>query len=75
MTRPIQIPRTNDYRETEEWRRLVSAIQSEAPTISTGVLPPTTTPEKVGDMFVDTAAKKIYFAIGTTASTDWQIVN
>lgn len=45
------------------------------PTISTGTAAPTTTPTKIGDEFVDTTNKKIYFATGTSASTDWTIVN
>ena len=45
------------------------------PTTSTGTAAPTTTPTKIGDQYVDTTNKKIYFATGTTASTDWTIVN
>jgi hypothetical protein len=75
MTRPIQDPRTQDFRENEEWRRLVAAVQTEAPTISSGIVPPTSIPGKVGNIYVDTVAKKIYCATGTSASTDWQILN
>ena len=45
------------------------------PTISTGTSAPTTTPTKVGDQFVDTTNKKLYVATGTTADTDWTILN
>jgi len=45
------------------------------PTISTGTAAPTTTPTKIGNIFIDTTAKKFYFANGTTASTDWIITN
>jgi uncharacterized protein (TIGR02145 family) len=46
-----------------------------SPTISSGTSVPTTTPVKVGDMFIDTSAKKIYVATGTTSSSDWTILN
>ena len=45
------------------------------PTLSTGTAAPTTTPTKVGDMFVDTTNKKLYFAVATIADTDWIIAN
>lgn len=43
--------------------------------VSSGVAAPNTTPAKVGDMYVDTNAKKIYVATGTTNSSDWTILN
>jgi hypothetical protein len=46
-----------------------------SPTISSGTTSPSSTPAKVGDMYVDTTAKKIYVATGTTNSTDWTIIN
>lgn len=48
---------------------------SSSPTISSGTSAPATTPTKVGDIFVDTTAKKLYFATGTTNSSDWTIAN
>ncbi|MGQ4834685.1 MAG: hypothetical protein ACP6IS_12440 [Candidatus Asgardarchaeia archaeon] len=36
---------------------------------------PTSTPEKVGDIYVDTTNKKVYVATGTSSSTDWTLVN
>lgn len=45
------------------------------PTISTGTSAPGTTPAKVGDMFIDTTGKKLYFATGTSSSADWTIAN
>lgn len=45
------------------------------PGVTTGTAAPSTTPVLVGDMFVDTANKKIYVATGTTSSTDWTILN
>lgn len=43
--------------------------------IDSGTSAPATTPRKVGDVFVDTTAKKIYFATGTSSSADWTVVN
>ena len=40
-----------------------------------GVLPPTSTPVYVGQFYVDTSAKKLYFATGTSSSADWTIAN
>lgn len=48
---------------------------STIPVISTGTAAPTTTPTKVGDMYIDTTNKKLYFSVGTSASTDWIIAN
>lgn len=46
-----------------------------APTIYTGILPPTSIPTKVGDTYIDTAAKKIYNSVGVSSSADWIILN
>ena len=35
---------------------------------------PDSTPVRVGDLYVDTLYNKLYFAIGTNSSSDWQIV-
>lgn len=50
-------------------------LYGQAPVISSGTAAPGTTPEKVGDVFVDTNNKKLYFATGTTNSSDWTIAN
>lgn len=42
---------------------------------STGTAAPATTPLAIGDKFVDSTNKKIYFATGTASSADWTIVN
>lgn len=52
-----------------------TALEASAPAISSGVVAPASTPGKVGDVYVDTSAKKLYFAVGTSASTDWIIAN
>ena len=57
------------------WFNAVFRLLSKAPTIFTGILAPTTTPDKVGDMFVDTVAMKVYIAVGVASSADWKIMN
>lgn len=43
-------------------------------TVVTGITAPTVTPDFVGQIFVDTAAKVVYIATGTAASGDWSAV-
>ncbi len=57
------------------WFNAVFRLLSRSPTIFTGILAPTITPDKIGDMFIDTNAKKIYIAVGVGSSADWEILN
>ena len=57
------------------WFNAVSRAIRSSPAVFTGLLAPTTTPSVVGDMFIDTVAKKIYVATGIASSSDWTIVN
>lgn len=43
--------------------------------ISTGISAPTTTPDVVGQFFIDTTGKKLYVSMGTVNSSDWVIQN
>jgi hypothetical protein len=43
--------------------------------ISTGIVAPVSTPGAIWQTYVDTAAKKIYVATGTTNSADRTILN
>ncbi|NBP00080.1 MAG: hypothetical protein EBU90_08105 [Proteobacteria bacterium] len=40
-----------------------------------GTAAPTTTPAKVGLLFIDTTSAKVYVSTGITASTDWKALN
>lgn len=40
-----------------------------------GVTPPATTPVYIGQFYVDTSARKLYFAVGTSSAADWEIAN
>jgi len=42
---------------------------------SSGSGAPGSTPSKIGDIYVDISAKKMYVATGTSSSTDWEILN
>jgi len=42
---------------------------------SSGIVPPVSTPVYIGQFYVDTSAKKLYFATGTSSSADWTIAN
>jgi hypothetical protein len=46
-----------------------------SPTISSGASAPGSTPTKVGNIYIDTVAKKLYFAAATSSSSDWIIAN
>jgi len=43
--------------------------------ITNGTAAPTTTPAKVGNLYIDTVAKKLYIAVGVSSSADWIITN
>lgn len=40
-----------------------------------GAVAPSSTPDRVGDMYVDSTANKVYVATGTTNSSDWTVLN
>ena len=42
---------------------------------SSGTTAPSSTPVSVGQMYVDTTAKKVYVSTGTSSSSDWKILN
>lgn len=45
------------------------------PNIRTGAVAPASTPEKIGNIYVDTVALKVYIATGTSSSADYKILN
>jgi len=51
------------------------AVANTAPVISSGAVAPATAPAKIGNIYVDTVAKKLYFAVGVATSADWVIAN
>lgn len=69
------------YWDTQLWKyfkwdgQYQTWVDAETANITKGLVPPSTTPFKVGDMYIDMSAKKLYFATGTTSSSDWTIAN
>lgn len=57
---------------TDASKNLISAS---APMIYSGTNAPSSTPLQIGNEYVDTTNKKIYFSTGTSSSSDWTIVN
>lgn len=45
------------------------------PSVTQGIIAPASTPRQIGDMYVDTVAKKLYFATGIASSGDWTAAN
>lgn len=43
----------------------------DVPTISSGSGAPTSTPEKIGNVYIDTSAPALYYAKGSASSADW----
>ena len=64
-----------EYVRMDVTAQTIQEISDTMPTISSGAVAPSSTPSKVGDVYVDTTAKKIYFATGSSSSADWSIVN
>jgi len=42
------------------------------PRINTGILAPAITPERVGDIFINTAAGSVYISVHVTDATGWK---
>ena len=51
------------------------ATADAAPTISSGAGAPSSTPTKVGDIYIDTTGDDAYVAVGTASSSDWEKTN
>ncbi|HBP65503.1 MAG TPA: hypothetical protein DD730_14895 [Desulfosporosinus sp.] len=45
------------------------------PNISSGAVAPATTPAKIGDIYLDTVAGKVYISTNTSSSAGWKILN
>jgi hypothetical protein len=46
-----------------------------APIISSGAGTPSSTPSKVGDIYIDTSSDDAYISVGTASSSDWEKSN
>lgn len=62
-------------KQVAKLQRTFCCTKNGYPEISFGDGAPTTTPFKIGDIYVDETNKKLYFASGTASSSDWTIAN
>lgn len=75
---PVANLTASGYQTTPVWLNWFNSVYrllNKAPFISTGIIPPTSTPFKIGDLYIDLMAKKIYCAVGTVSAADWEILN
>ena len=64
----------NDTLTAEEWNNHVTDQKSRAK-VEYGSGEPTSTPNMVGSIYVDTTNNRYYVATGTTSSNDWQEIS
>lgn len=62
--------RTNDIEATS----IDSPLSTYQPVINSATSAPSTTPTKIGDIFINTATPDFYIATGTSSSSDWKKV-
>lgn len=70
----VVIPHQADPAIEHEFQNVYSSINLKA-TISSGAGAPATTPSKVGDIYINTSAGKVYVSTGTVTSGSWAILN
>lgn len=61
----------------DEMQNIYSSIpnKSTTPAIYVGAGAPSFSPPKVGDEYIDTTNKKVYFSTATATSASWLVVN
>jgi len=57
------------------WLNTLVGLVRRSPTISTGIAAPTSIPNKIGNMYIDTVLSKVYVSTGIVSSSDWKILN
>lgn len=72
---PDKLPNDGSSTHNGSDGSLIDRRANHFPKIFRGTAAPATTPEVVGDIFVDTTNKKVYFATGIASSSDWTVVN
>lgn len=70
----VIIPQNNDPVSQRNFQNVYSAINSK-PSISSGAGVPALAPVKVGDIYINTSAGKVYIATGTANSGSYAILN
>ena len=71
----LQTVRNNSPRSLTIPDRLISSNTLTVAATLSGTDTPDTTPGAIGDVYVKTTNSKVYVAGGTSAATDWIIVN
>lgn len=56
-----------------DWNSMVTDQKTRA-IRTTGAGAPSSTPGNVGDIYIDTTAKRMYIAMGASSSADWKKV-
>jgi hypothetical protein len=59
----------DDYSANYTTETLIT--RGDAPKIESGIIAPASTPSKIGDIYVDTAAEILYFAKDVASAADW----
>ena len=75
MQKAVNIGNLNDPHEVAKLRHYLVELYSLVNFVRLGTSAPTYTPLKVGDIFINTVAVKVYVATGTVSSANWTIVN
>lgn len=57
------------------WFNIIARYVARSPVINQAIIAPAVAPNKVGDIYVDTATGKVYIATGNTNAGDWKILN
>lgn len=73
-----RLPKFDDSVSREMYNfftRLVYFHKLSTPSIYKGTGSPTTTPNKEGDIFIDTSAGDVYISAGTSSFADWILLN
>jgi hypothetical protein len=60
---------------TQAWVEWLSSLTETTPTISYSNSAPSSVPNKIGDIYADTLAAKVYIATGNSSAADWKILN
>ena len=58
---------------SSDWNAMVTDQEARV-LASSGAGVPSSTPDNIGDVYVDTSALRIYIATGTSTSSDWKKV-
>ena len=67
------IKQAQDDFTSSDWNDMVTDQKTRS-VVTSGAGVPSSTPGKIGDIYIDTSALKIYIATGASSSADWKKV-